>query len=517
MEHRTSSFLEQGLNWLLARVRENLAPLGASLVLGWLAYGFTFSNKLINHDEAYILFGSAATFSSGRWGLEIMERIFPQVSMPWIYGILSVLLAAVAACMVCRMFGIRSRLLQVLLAGSITVFPALTSTLTYMFTSAPYMAAFLLSVAAVYLMKKPTLLSAFFALGFMVFSLSCYQAYIAVAAGLLVLLLMQQLLEGEAVKAVLKKGVLYLIFLALSLGLYYAATQVVNRLTGHSFSGYAEAGMNLSIGELPGKIAVAYRSFLRFFTEGYQGLMTTGLSRWMHTALAAAMLFFSLLWAVTREKREWGRMALLAVLAALLPLAMNCMYLFSAEDAVHTLVLYGFVGFYVLAVMLADFCLPLLPGTALGRLLRQGAVEGTALALGLILTVNVYTANAAALSLHLRYENAYAFYTALTADIQMQPGFDENTKLAIAGQYQSPAFYYEHFREVNTLQGTVGFFPDNYSKNRFVQYYLGFPITFASDEEVQVLQSTAEYAAMPVYPYYGSMQFIGDTLVVKLS
>ncbi|MDO5400309.1 MAG: glucosyltransferase domain-containing protein [Eubacteriales bacterium] len=515
MEQRKPFLLERCLGWLWDQVRDNKAPLTASLILGWLAYGFTFANKLINHDEVYNLFSSGATFSSGRWGLEIMERIFPQVSMPWVYGILSVTMAAVAACMVCRMFHVRSRLLQCLLAGSITVFPAMTSTLTYLFTSAPYLAAFLLSVGAVYLLKKPTVWSSLFALGFLVLSLSCYQAYVAVAAGLLVVVLIQELLEGAEVKKVLKKGVFYLVFLVLSLIFYMIATQLVNRLTGHSFSSYAGENMDLSLGDIPGKLAAAYHSFLLFFTQGYQGIMTTALSRWMHALVLGAMAVFLLLW--SRENRDWGRMALVAALTALLPLAMNCMYLFSAEDAVHTLVLYGFVAFYALAVVLAEVGLPLLPASALGRILGRLALEGTALAMALILSVNVYTANAASLALHLRYENAYAFYTALAADIQLQPGFDENTKLAICGQYQSPAFYYDHFREVNNLQGTVGFFPDNYSKNRFVEYYIGFPIPFATDEETQAIKSTAAYAAMPVYPYYGSMQMIGDVLVVKLS
>lgn len=514
MEQKKPFLLERGAAWLWARAAAYKVPLLSSLILGWLAYGFTFSNKLINHDEAFTLFGQGGTFSLGRWGLEIMERFFPQVSMPWIYGILSVLMAAVAACMICRIFHVRSRLLQALLAGSVVVFPSMTSTLTYMFTAAPYLAAFLAAAAAVLLLKKPTVLSSFFALGFMVLSLSCYQAYVSLAAGLLVVILIQELLEGKPVQNCLKKGVFYLVFLAVSLVLYFIATQLINRLTGHSFSGYADESMNLSLAEIPAKIAVAYKSFFRFFTEGYRGLMTTALSRVLHWGLLGAIVVFLIL---ASRKMDWGRMALLAALVIILPLAMNCMYLFSTEDAVHTLVLYGFVSFYVLAVVLAEHCLPLLPRTALGKIFRRLSVEGSALAMALILAVNIYTANAAALCLHLRYENACAFYTSLAADIQMQPGFDENTKLAIAGQYQSPAFYYDHFREINNIQGTTGFFPDNYSKNRFVEYYLGFPISFAGDEEVQAIEATKEYAAMPVYPYYGCMQWFGDTLVVKLS
>ena len=69
----------------------------------------------------------------------------------------------------------------------------------------------------------------------------------------------------------------------------------------------------------------------------------------------------------------------------------------------------------------------------------------------------------------------------------------------------------------NALTGVTGFKPDSYSKERFMQYYLGFSIPFASEAEQEEIASTEAYAAMPAYPYYGSMQKFGDILVVKLS
>lgn len=210
-------------------------------------------------------------------------------------------------------------------------------------------------------------------------------------------------------------------------------------------------------------------------------------------------------------KQDWRRLLLLAALVGILPLAMNCMYLFTTEDAVHTLVLYGFVTFYVLAAVLAE----LVPEQ--GAALRRLCLEGSSLAMALILVGNIYIANMVSLNLYLRYENAHAFYTALVADIQMQPGFDENTKLAVIGSYQNPEFYYYKFDEATSLTGTTGFLPDNYSKNRFVEYYIGFPIDFAANGETEALKQTPEFQEMARYPHYGSMRMIGDTLVVKLS
>ena len=119
--------------------------------------------------------------------------------------------------------------------------------------------------------------------------------------------------------------------------------------------------------------------------------------------------------------------------------------------------------------------------------------------------------------LYLRYENASAFYTSLIADIKMDPGFDQNSKLAIIGEYRQPDFYPLQFEAIHSITGIYGFVPDSYSKDYFINYYTGFPIEFATEEEVAALMTTPDFEAMGTYPYYGSLRKIGDFFVVKLS
>jgi len=211
--------------------------------------------------------------------------------------------------------------------------------------------------------------------------------------------------------------------------------------------------------------------------------------------------------------KDPGRLSLLIILAGILPLAINCMYMITTPESIHTLVLYGFASLYVLAVILADSFLTgsdfVLPAKALVNILSM--------AMAVIIVVNTYIANQAYLHLHLRYENASAFYTSLIADIKLTPGFDEDTKLAIIGSYQQPEFYPRQFEPIHTITGVYGFVPDNYSNHYFMEYYTGFPISFASVEEVAQIMASSEFEAMAVYPYYGSLQKIGNILVVKLS
>ena len=115
--------------------RENRAPFLAALITGLAAHGYAFTNKLLNHDEIESLFGKGATVTSGRWGLELVKILFPDWSMPWIYGLVSILLIAVSACLMLKILDIRAPLSRLLLPALIVSFPSLTGNFCFMFTS----------------------------------------------------------------------------------------------------------------------------------------------------------------------------------------------------------------------------------------------------------------------------------------------------------------------------------------------------------------------------------------------
>lgn len=516
-EKNTHPFLlERAFDWLMAKAIEYRIPLLASLIFGMLAHGFAFTNKLLNHDEAYNLFGKGGSFSLGRWGLEICERFFPNFSMPWIYGLITVALVSVSVCIIVRMLRIQNKLLQILLAGIIVGFPSLTSVFTFMFTASSYGLSFFTAILAAWFIHKPTKFTVLPAIGCMVFSLSIYQAYIPLTAGILILYLIQELLLGADMMDVLRKGLVYVGFLALSMILYFAATQLTLILVGYRFSEYAQGSVDFSLAEIPHRISLAYQYFYRFLHWNNLALVPTDFSTRIHGYLMELLPLLFILCCVLRKAYQPVRILFLLALIGILPLASNSMYLLSPELAVHTLMVYGFVCLYIFAVMLADMEISMVSAKKLIGLLQRLGADVLAVILALILATNVYFANEAYLYQHIQYENLYSFYTSLTADIMMTPGFNEGTRLAVIGDY-NPA--YENFPPffVEVLNGANSAYPSMYSNYKFMEYYIGFPIDFLWPSEIEVIKSTPEFTAMPVYPYPGSMQFIGDTLVVKLS
>lgn len=491
-------------------------PLLSALLFGFLAHNFAFTNKLVNHDEVTCLFSKGATVVSGRWGLGALDALFPNVSMPWIYGVMTIALLAVSVCVLVSVLSIRSKWMQVLAAGLVLTFPSLTGTFGYLFTASSYGVAFLLAVMSVWLLRHKSPWYRLGAVACLVLSLSIYQAYVSLIAALLVLVLIRQLLEGDEASDILRRGIGYVLFLILSLGIYFGLTQLVLRLKHVQMGGYASGSVTFDLRSLPDNIALAYQKFFLSFRETALGLIPTAFSRRVHLlvlACAAVLLVLRIL----RMRKNTLSLLLLAALVAVLPLAVNCMFLFTAPGSIHTLVLYSFVAMYLLALMLADGALNAPAAEKCSEFLRRTALNGTVFLSAVIILINIYVANTSYLTLHLRYENAYAFYTALIADLRQSPEFTEGTVLAVIGVWDDPDFYEEHLEFTNYLTGVTGFKPDSYSRQWFLQYYLGLSIPFASEEEAAEIAASPEFAEMPCYPYYGSARKFGDIMAVKLS
>lgn len=498
--------------WTSKEIRRNLIPLSASWIIGILAHLFAFTNKLVNYDDIQCLFSKGETYRVGRWGLCFIDSIFPNYSMPWIYGIITILLLSVAVCIVIHIFKIESKVIQVLLAGSILVFPALTATVTFLFTLSSYAFAFLLSVLSVWFLQQAHKLRFLPAIVCLVGALSIYQPYLSITASILVLLIIQDLLNDKELLPTIRKGVMYVVFLALSMILYYIATILVQTVMGVEDS--LSRG-NVSLLALPQNIAFTYRNFMEILFGAHDGLIPTMYSRILHLLCLGCTAVLLLLWALVQKKKELGRFILLAVMILLLPLSGNCMPVIGTLDSNHTLVLYGLIGlFYLLPCVVADATLSAETQDWIHSRCRWICLNLVSICIALIIVFNTYLANEVYLNLYLRYENTHAFFNSITSNLQLTPGFTKDTKLALTGWFDWPPYM---IWPTENMMGASGFMPNDYSQERFLEFYLGFEITMATDEEIAQIMETPEYDDMTAYPSYGSIRIIGDTAVVRLS
>ncbi|MDO5413447.1 MAG: glucosyltransferase domain-containing protein [bacterium] len=503
MEKKQYSYAERFGLWLRGLYLENRVPFLAALLTGFAAHMFMFTNKLVNHDEIEALFYKGATVTSGRWGLELSKLLLPNWSMPWIYGLLTLLLISVSVCIMLGILEIRSRLPQILLAAVVVSFPSLTGTYCFMFTSAAYGLAFLLAVLCVWLYQKGGAVNAAFATVSLVLCLSIYQAYIAITASLFVLLMIKGCLEAEkSVWQIVLYGLKALAVMVAALAVYFAVTLLVFRFTGAEFNSYVMENVN-DKASLLGKVRMAYENFRDIFTFRNYSLISSEGARYAHIVLLGVILVGLVLAAGGSRPLNW---VLLTVLVLLLPLSINCMYLLMSPQSIHTLVLYSFVCLYFLGALILEKLAPR-PGLLVKDIM--------ALLMCIIIASNVYFANMTYLKMHLQYENANAFYVSLIAQIKETEGFDENSRLAIIGRQDNLLY---PFPELGTdgLLGPSQDLVNIYSRENFFRRYLGFDVPFAGQEELDALSRTAEFEQMAEYPYNGSVKKIGDYIVVKL-
>ncbi len=493
---------------------EYKVPLWTGLIVGLLAHMYMFMNKIPNLDDIFNLFSLGAGASSGRWGISLLEKIFPPVSIPWINGLAALCLFVFSSCLIIHILQIRSASFRALTTGLIVSFPSLTGTMCYMFTSVIFALSFLLAVLSVYLLLKKNTGAYTAAFACLIFSLSIYQSYITVASTLLLLVLLRRILtEGQGkFSSYFKTGLTYLIFLLVSVVVYYAIALLVLKVTGTEFNDYVVRARNGIENGLTHQLLELIRHCGGALLTKTWSLVPTTLSTvmtWMGI-LASGVLYIR--WWKGSQQTVSVKL-LSALVLCLVPISINSLYLVFAAKAVHTLTLYSFVLLYVLMIELADTT----PSDA--KRFFGGLKTSVFILLAAVMAINIYVANNAYLALQLQYEHVYSFYTGLASDVRGNPDFTEKSKLGIIGEYENET-------KLSGFQGLdelVSFYPgtdltiNTYSRDQFIHNYIGFDCNFATDEEKDAIAQTAEFKAMPSYPYNGSIAKIGDCLVVKFS
>ena len=125
-----------------------------TFICGLMAHGFVFFNKLAWHDELQHGFRLSASrvMALGRWlraGLGwIVAKLFGDynLSLPWVHGLISVFFISLSVLLIIRLFHIREKAYQILVAGLLVSFPVVASTFGYMFTAPYYLIALFMSV-----------------------------------------------------------------------------------------------------------------------------------------------------------------------------------------------------------------------------------------------------------------------------------------------------------------------------------------------------------------------------------
>jgi len=494
----------------------------AAVLLGMAVHLFMFTNKLPNHDDIGHLFGDTYGTASGRWLLPTVLQWDGNYSMPWLIGLISVLLLAVTACFTVTLLRIRRPVGCILTAAILVGFPAVTSTFAYMFTADAYFLSLALAAIAAYLTVRWKFGFLFGALG-LALSMGIYQSYFGFAAALLVgALLFETLDGGTPIHGLLLRGLRYVGALTLGMLLYLAMVKLTTLKIGLvDYMGISEMG-RISLSALPELVLRCYASIYKFFIwndlNAHFSFLKYGFALMGLCAVALGVFLL-------RRRRLGAASVVLAVLLVVLfPLAANIIYVMVSGGKVHTLMIYGLSLLPILPVALAEYVQPELSVCAASLRRTGGIICCWVIVLSCLLTAYSYAVydNKAYLKLDLSYEQAYAYSVRLVNAITTADGYHTGMPVVLVGS-EGGTIYPDPTPQLDEVQLTGVFDMDGYcatyTYGYFLKYYLALPgqVSIGTSDLAQHFAALPEVVSMPFYPAAGSVRVIDGTAVVRLS
>ena len=120
-------------------------------------------------------------------------------------------------------------------------------------------------------------------------------------------------------------------------------------------------------------------------------------------------------------------------------------------------------------------------------------------------------------ALHYANRQTENHYVSLVTQVRMTEGFTSECKWAFVGEFQDPLMESPAWSKAATYGGSSNYagLLSSYSRPFWLNTYLGYTVPMATEEEVAALCQTEAVQQMPCWPDNGSVQVMGDTIIIK--
>ena len=268
----------------------------------------------------------------------------------------------------------------------------------------------------------------------------------------------------------------------------------------------------LDLQTLPGLVKQAVKLCLTFVTENYCALADSRLIRFAYAGLCLVSVGVGFL-LMTRGGKTLPVWVVSVALVGVLPLAVNFIVVMCPGSRIYTLMQYAFVIVGFVPLVLLDSLLQSPQIHTRGR----EVVKKCVLALSAVLVFGyIYSANVNYTALYHANRQAENYMNSLMTQVRMTDGFTADKKWALVGKVDDP-MYYDGWNEVPRVGGNSKMYSlvNGYSRCRWFERYMGCQVPELDKEAVAELAQTEEIRAMPCWPDAGSIQVIGDVVVIK--
>jgi len=490
----------------------------AGVICGVITHLFGMVNILHNCDDiAQQPTGYGSGITSGRWLLQILGDFMDfwggNYNLPVVNGLIFIVLLALSAAVFVSVLQIRNKGLAALAGMLFVVFPPVYSTMSFRYTVIYYGIAILMSCLAAWIIGKcrfDFLISALLTAG----SLGIYQAYVPLTVSMFVMMLIRQALEEkESLWTLIRRGLYYCASLALGLIFYLVFLKIGLALTGEVLSDYRGIDQMgaATVADLPNILKETVYLFCMMPLKDYCGLASTKLIKLVYLLLGAgtaAIVGFILL---KKMKKPLHKLFILA-LCAIFPVAANFVVVMCPDSLLYTLMLYGMVMVPCLPIILADWLLT----EYNGKMVLTIAAKTVGILTAILVFGYSYGTNVNYTAQHYANRQVENYLNSMVAQVRMTKGFDTSKKWAMIGKIQDPLLL--SWWQYEMTYGGVDFTQMMINREswfEWIRHYYGYTFPMAEEADLESLSAMEEVRNMPCWPNAGSIQVIGDFVVIK--
>lgn len=510
IDNQWITFIHKRLNLPFKQV---MMTFFATFIIGFFCYGFLMSNLFTNHDNLVQLIDPMNLTSSGRWFQQTAASLSSDFSIPWINGLITLVALSLSSAFIIDTFRIKSYVLSFLFAVAFITYPALGVLMPYTGSADAYAICCLLSVISVRFTVR-------YKYGFIVgtvaltLSLGIYQGYFSFAAGLFIVYLIAVLLRSGMAyshRDLWQRVGKILAVIIGSLLVYLFVTKVMYGNELSTYYGVDTMGQ-IPLREIPKAIGFAYKSFFTYYLANAFSYRYPWLSAWISIGMIGTVILL-----VQQSKpiqKDRLKIAYLIALTALLPLAVNLIYIMSWNHPVELRMIYGYTVIPVLLVTLMDNVKPF------EKPFEKYVVFYLSTLIIITSWNHAITSNRAYFKLGLDYENVSAYTNRLVMQIEQTPGYHRRTKIVLFGEPIVSSEFTEMLNAPDLDQyGLPRYLAREYSFYLFPSRYLGLNNAMQiikHEEKIEGKEEEKIYESLKTYPEKGSIKIVDKVMYVKL-
>ena len=502
---------------MLSSFVEKKSILLAAVLFGAVTHFWMYSHGLLTPDPLWIgeRYIGRWEISSGRWAVYWFDYLHDGLCSPIITAAAVILSYSIAGILITDLFAVKNKLIQYLIPLYMVASPIAAQTLSYHYCADSYSVSLLLATLSTFFIVRSgkwyMLIGAVLAL---TFSLGIYQGNLGVTAGLCIMVLMLKLLRKEffskeAFHLAIRMG-LVTIFGTI---LYYVILQLVLKVSGMEMSSYRganEIGVISILNNLPMSIKQCYTDFGNYFFSKNSGISVNSYGRyWVHIGLA---ILFVVQFVIAIANMCWGVMGAEIFLLLILPIGCNMIDLMTPGTGIYLLTSNGmlFVIPFVLSfVEKTTQCVSLQKCTCIMSVV--------------LIYCNILIVNNDSMVMWQTEQQNVQLANRILYSLESYDIYQNQQKVCIAGTPRQG-----NYPDVSLLSETAnpyarwGMIWSTYDGSlacwrQLFHRYLGVDLNWCWEYEYRAIAETAEFKEMPIYPQSGSISYIGDTLVVKVS